>query len=84
MPATPGSELPSQPWRSFLSDLDGLVDQITDLHCIGGFAISQYFGFARETADLDVLAIAPLPERAVIIAVAGKQSGSSPEAPRLR
>ncbi len=50
------------------------MDQTTDLHCIGGFAISQYFGFARETADLDVLTIAPLPVRTAIIAAAGKQS----------
>lgn len=66
--------MPAEPWRSFLADLDALLDQPADLHCIGGFAIGQYFGFARETADLDVLGIAPLPMRAVITAAAGKGS----------
>ena len=74
MPTNPQSEKPTEPWRSFLSDLAALLDQPTDLHCIGGFAISQYFGFARETADLDVLSIAPQPMKAAIAAAAGKGS----------
>lgn len=41
MAAKPQSELPAEPWRSFLADLDPLLDQPTDLHCIGGFAISR-------------------------------------------
>lgn len=75
MPAKPQSETPAEPWRSFLAGLDALLDQPADLHCIGGFAISQYFGFARETADLDVLNIAPLPMKAAIAVAAGKGSG---------
>lgn len=74
MAAKPQSELPAEPWRSFLADLDALLGQPTDLHCIGGFAISQYFGFARETADLDVLSIAPEPMRAAIASAAGRGS----------
>jgi hypothetical protein len=52
MPTKPRIELPAEPWRSFLSDLDAILDEPADLHCIGGFATSQYFGFGRETADL--------------------------------
>lgn len=74
MAAKPHTESPSEPWRSFLDDLDARLDQPADFHCIGGFAISQYFGFARETADLDVLSIAPLPMRTTIAAVAGHGS----------
>jgi Nucleotidyltransferase of unknown function (DUF6036) len=74
MPARPQSETPAEPWRSFLSDVDALLDQPTDLYCIGGFAISQYFGFARETADLDVLSVAPQPMRDAIGSAAGKGS----------
>jgi len=54
MPPKARSEAPAEPWRSFLSELDALLDQSGDLHCIGGFVISQYYGFARETADLDL------------------------------
>ena len=32
MPANPQSETPAEPWRSFLSDLDALLEQPTDLH----------------------------------------------------
>jgi hypothetical protein len=74
MPAKSRNETPAEPWRSFLSDLDSLLDESADLHCIGGFAISQYFGFARETADLDVLSVAPQSMRAAIAAAAGKGS----------
>ena len=71
MATKPHAEAPAEPWRSFLADLDDLLDQPVDCHCAGGFAISQYFGFARETADLDVLSIVPLPMRATITVVAG-------------
>jgi Nucleotidyltransferase of unknown function (DUF6036) len=74
MPTGPRTELPAEPWRSFLSDLDATLDEPADLHCIGGFAISQYFGFGRETADLDVLSVAPQPMRAAIAAAAGRGS----------
>jgi hypothetical protein len=53
------SEAPAEPWRSFLSELDALLDRPGDFHCIGGFVISQYYGFARETADLDLLTVVP-------------------------
>lgn len=68
------SEALAEPWRSFLSDLDATVNEPVDLHCIGGFAVSQYFGLARETADLDVLNIAPQSSRETILAAAGKGS----------
>lgn len=67
------TEAPAERWRSF-SDLDALLDQPADLDCIGGFAISQYYGFARETADLDVLNVAPHAMRATIAAAAGQGS----------
>jgi len=38
-------------------------DGPADFHCIGGFVVSQIYGFARETADLDVLTVNP-PEAA--------------------
>ncbi len=46
------SDRPCEPWLSFLSGLDAQLDEVVDLHCIGGFVVSQLYGFARETADL--------------------------------
>ncbi len=40
---------PAEPWLSFLTDLDAALDAPADFHCIGGFVVSQHYGFARET-----------------------------------
>jgi len=48
-----------EPWYSFLAELDLNATAETRLDCIGGFVVSLQYGFSRETADLDVLVIAP-------------------------
>lgn len=52
----------AEPWRSFLSELDALVDGELHLHCCGGFVVTTMYGLARSTADLDVLAVVPTGE----------------------
>jgi hypothetical protein len=42
-----------EPWRAFLRDLDR--DKPTELHCFGGFVVSEYYGLTRATADIDIL-----------------------------
>ena len=68
------NDRPAAPWYSFLSDLDAQLNEDVDLHCIGGFVVSQYYGFARETADLDVLCVVPAKVAKQIEAMAGKGS----------
>jgi len=65
---------PAEPWHSFLAALDAQLEEPVDFHCIGGFVISQQYGFARETADLDVLGIIPPQSTAHVIQLAGKGS----------
>ncbi len=48
-----------EPWRSFLADIDAAVSDGLELHCIGGFAVSLYYGLSRPTGDLDVVGVAP-------------------------
>lgn len=48
-----------EPWRSFLNELDALVSEETRLDCMGGFVVTQRYGLARATSDLDVLMVAP-------------------------
>jgi hypothetical protein len=72
MPPTTIGEEPAEPWRSFLSELDALLDRPGDFHCIGGFVISQYYGFARETADLDLLTVVPMEMAAIVSSLAGE------------
>lgn len=65
---------PDEPWLSFLADLDALHTEPADFHCIGGFVVSQYYGFARQTADLDVLTVIPNQLAEQVIQFAGKGS----------
>jgi Nucleotidyltransferase of unknown function (DUF6036) len=65
---------PAEPWRSFLVDLDALVEHEVQLHCCGGFVVTALHGLARTTADLDVLAVLPHAEQRVLAAVAGRGS----------
>jgi len=57
----------AEPWRSFLSELDQQATEETRVDCMGGFVVTQLYGFSRETSDLDVLVIAPGEQRAVLL-----------------
>ena len=45
----------SEPWRSFLQDLDTQLAGPTELHCFGGFVVAHCYGLMRPTADIDIL-----------------------------
>src|SRR5512141_2304271 len=66
------ADRPSEPWFSFLTELDAQLDEPVDFHCIGGFVVSQYLGFGRETADLDVLSVVPGQVASRVVQLAGK------------
>jgi hypothetical protein len=53
------SDMPPEPWRSFLADIDAEAKHELAVHCIGGFAVSLYYGLTRPTADLDLVEVAP-------------------------
>jgi Nucleotidyltransferase of unknown function (DUF6036) len=65
---------PAEPWQSFITELDAQLEVPADFHCIGGYVVSQHFGFARETADLDVLTINPQRVADRVVQLAGKGS----------
>ncbi len=48
-----------EPWKSFLHDLDSLLEEETALHCFGGFVVTEIYGSSRETMDVDVVSIIP-------------------------
>ena len=51
-------DLPS-PWADFLGELDTLLGETIELHCIGGFAVVAGYGFPRGTNDLDYRTLIP-------------------------
>jgi len=52
-----------EPWHSFLTELDQTATGAVELHCMGGFVITQLYGLKRPTADVDVLYIGPDDQR---------------------
>ena len=51
--------LPPPPWHAFFLDLDEALSSAARLDCIGGFVVTQLYGFLRPTADVDVIELAP-------------------------
>src|ERR1700738_4393359 len=49
----------SEPWRSFLNELDRIATSTVRLDCIGVFVVTMLYGLSRPTADVDVPEIAP-------------------------
>jgi len=47
------------PWKEFLEELDSLLDEPFELHCIGGFAVVAAYGLPRSTNDLDYFSLLP-------------------------
>jgi hypothetical protein len=46
-------------WSEFLDDLDFVLEEPFQLHCIGGFAAVVGYGLPRSTNDLDYRALLP-------------------------
>lgn len=63
-----------EPWKSFLSEIDRGATETLDFHCLGGFVVTTLYGLERPTADVDVLAIAPIDQRQSVLQLAGKDS----------
>jgi hypothetical protein len=66
---------PAEPWRGFLADLDAKLSGPIELHCLGGFVVTQLYGVAgRETADIDFLAARMKPDTIDLEVLAGLHS----------
>lgn len=68
----PPEQLP-EPWHSFLSEVDELLQSPLVLHCFGGFVVTLLYGASRLTADVDVFMNA-LGNVGKLPALAGKSS----------
>ncbi len=65
---------PPEPWHSFFSELDDALDETTELHCIGGFAIAMLYGLPRPTGDVDFFTSIPAGQAALLQLFAGRGS----------
>ncbi len=46
-----------EPWFPFLKDIDELLMEETQVHCLGGFVVTVVYGADRSTVDLDALSL---------------------------
>ena len=67
------AELPS-PWDRFLEELDGLLREKVNVHCIGGFVVSLFYGLPRPKAEVDYFAAMPHSSVEELHALAGAGS----------
>jgi hypothetical protein len=65
-----------------LAALDQELTQDTELHCMGGFVLAEYYGLVRATGDVDVLESAGT-DKATIARLAGPRQPSAQAASRV-
>ncbi|MEJ2008063.1 MAG: DUF6036 family nucleotidyltransferase [Acidobacteriota bacterium] len=64
----------TSPWAEFLRELDVLQPGPVELHCIGGFVVSLFYGLPRPTADIDCISVLPYERVNDVQAAAGPGS----------
>jgi len=73
MPSSHKPAIPS-PWAEFLNELDALLSNPVDVHCIGGFVVSLHYGLPRSTGDVDYYSVVPAHFAAGLQTLAGPDS----------
>lgn len=63
-----------EPWNFFFADIDNVLSESIELHCLGGFAMTTLYGLARPTAGVDVLPIGSRSVTKQLIELAGEGS----------
>ena len=67
-------KVPPEPWKSFLDSVDRTLTEAVELHCFGGFVVTQMYGLARTTSDIDFISLVPNHWRSQLVEIAGKGS----------
>jgi hypothetical protein len=63
-----------EPWRSFLRDIDAQLAGPTEIHCLGGFVVAEYYGLLRPTSGVDIIQARGASDLADLRRIAGKGS----------
>ncbi len=73
MPSATSPDL-RPPWREFLAEVDRLLPEPVQLHCLGGFVVAVRYRHPRPTSDIDYIEIIPRDVRDILERIAGAQS----------
>jgi hypothetical protein len=71
----PHIEMPPEPWLSFFAEVDSRLSEEVQVHCCGGFVVTQLYRVARTTSDIDFLSVVPNIE-SELMEIAGKGSAT--------
>ena len=61
-----------EPWLSFLRDVDRLLRESAEVHCLGGFVLATLWGLPRPTGDIDFIEVRPATRGEDLLRIAGK------------
>jgi len=64
-------------WLAFLSEVDQLLHNPVELHCLGGFVLAVLYGLPRPTGDVDYIAAVPSDSIIDLEQIAGRGSALS-------
>jgi hypothetical protein len=59
MPVNKEARLLPSPWREFLAELDRMLGESLEVHSIGGFVFTYFYGLPRTTGDIDYYTAIP-------------------------
>ena len=59
MPVDQETHALRSPWKEFLSELDDMLTEPVEIHCIGGFVLTLFYGLPRTTGDIDYYTAIP-------------------------
>jgi len=61
----------TEPWLSFLRDVDRALGEPIEVHCFGGFVLSVQWGLPRPTGDVDFIEVRPAAAGGELLRLAG-------------
>jgi hypothetical protein len=70
MPVSPKPQSLPSPWKDLLEEIDNLLKEPLELHCVGGFVVCYFYGFPRSTGDIDFYTA--IPANTNLIDIAGE------------
>ena len=76
MSPDPSPSLPPR-WQAFLSEVDQLLPDSVELHCLGGFVLAVLYGLPRPTGDVDYITAVPFDSINDLERIAGRDTALS-------
>lgn len=74
MPVDQARPVLVEPWASFLAEVDALLGERVEIHCLGGFVVTVVYRVPRATRDVDYVEVIPRDFGSRLEEIAGMKS----------